>query len=68
MSRKRSHYRPKPVFQNPVQAAMAGASLLAEADRMARLNPGHEFVVLMAINTRTASGMVRQQFVTPPPF
>lgn len=34
MSRKRSHYKPKPVFQNPVQAAMAGASLLAEADRI----------------------------------
>jgi hypothetical protein len=39
-----------------------------EADRLAKLNPCHEFVVLQAVNTRVAGGMVRQQFATPLPF
>lgn len=39
-----------------------------EADRLARLNPGQEFVVLEAVSSRVASGMVRKEFVPPVPF
>lgn len=45
---------------------MTQALATSEAERLARLNPGHTFVVLESVSLRKVDGMVRENYAPAP--